>query len=84
MPNQAALSQNRLPAKEVINMQDAAASAVTKMESLNISNSTSVGYSKSEELPKDRFTRVKRLYLTSSTMQLLFSKDMLTCRKYLL
>jgi len=53
----------------------AAVSAVTKMESLNISSSTSVGCSKSEELPKDRFTRVK-IYLTSSTMQLLHSKDM--------
>ena len=40
----------------------AAVSAVTKMESLNISSSTSVGCSKSEELPKDRFARVKIIF----------------------
>jgi len=76
MPNLAALSQDSLSAREVINMHDTADSAVTKMKSLNISNSTSAGCSKSEELPKDRFTRVN-IYFTSSTMQLLYSKDML-------
>jgi hypothetical protein len=58
-PNIAAVSQDRLSAKEVINQYDVSVSAFTKMESLNISGSASVGCSKSEELPKDRFTRVK-------------------------
>lgn len=75
MPNLAALGQDSLSAQEVIHTYDAAVSAVTKMKSLNISSSTSDGCSKSEELPKDRFTRVK-IYVTSSTMQLLHSKDM--------
>jgi len=62
MPNLAAVSQNSPSAQEVLNMYDAAVSTVTRMESLNISNSASVGCSKSEELPKDRFTRVKIIF----------------------
>jgi hypothetical protein len=62
MSNTASLSQDSIFAQEVINMNDAAVSAVTKMESLNISISTSVGCSKSEELPKDRFARVKIIF----------------------
>lgn len=62
MPNLAALSQDSLSAQKVVNMHDAAVSAVTKMESLNISSSTSVGCSKNEELPKDRFTGVKIIF----------------------
>jgi hypothetical protein len=62
MPNLATLSQASHSAQEVINVYDTAVSAVTKMESLNISSSTSAGCTKSEELPKDRFTRVKIIF----------------------
>ena len=62
MPNLAARSQDSLSAQEVINMHDAAVSVVPKMESLNISKSTSVGCSKSEKLPKDKFTRVMVIF----------------------
>jgi hypothetical protein len=75
MPNLAALGQDSLSGQEVMHMHDAAVSAVTKMKSLNISSSANVGSSKSEELPKERFTTVK-IYLTSSTVQLLHRKDM--------
>lgn len=61
-PNLAALSQDSLSAQEGINMYDAAVSAVTKMKSLNVSNSAIDGSSKSEELPKDRFTKVKIIF----------------------
>jgi len=61
MPNLSAHSQNSLSAQEDVNMPDTA-STVIKMETLNISNSTSAGCSKSEELPKNRFTRVKIIF----------------------
>jgi hypothetical protein len=58
-----AVIKDRLPAKgeavKVVTADAAVVSVVNKMESFSISDSTSVGCSKMEELPKDRFTEVK-------------------------
>jgi len=61
IPNLSARSQDSLSAQESVSMPDTA-STIIKIETLNISNSTSAGCSKSEELPKNRFTRVKIIF----------------------
>jgi hypothetical protein len=62
MPNLSAHSQDSLTVQEDVNVHDTAVCTITKMETLNISNSTSAGCSKSEELPTNRFTRVKIIF----------------------
>jgi hypothetical protein len=62
MRNLSVHSQDSLSAQEDVNMPDTAVCTTIKMETLNISNSTSAGCSKSEELPKNRFTKVKIIF----------------------
>lgn len=65
MQNKAVVSKVNLPAvaadavKKVKTPDTEVSSVVNKMETLNLRDSTTVGSKKYEELPADRFTKVK-------------------------
>jgi hypothetical protein len=65
IPNVAVVSTDSLPAKaadavkKVKTPDVEVSSVVKKMETLNLRDSTTVGCNSCEELPKDRFTKVK-------------------------